>query len=216
MTNQLKKLVVGTLSSLGCLCIISGIIMPNIVQFERNSIVKLDVTQKQVTNAKNNEIRLKDIQLEIGNILSTDSHDYLINPRDIEESIINKLRLDTSSVNINQVGNYTYTITYNKKIYNGMVSIIPKALPNVDNITLNNLSFEVGQELPKNVTDYIKESLPPEVLAAIRLDISNVDSSTPGNYLYSISYNGKLYTNKITIFEPKLTKDVTTKTQKQN
>lgn len=216
MTNQLKKLVVGTLSSLGCLCIISGIIMPNIVQFERNSIVKLDVTQKQVTNAKNNEIRLKDIQLEIGNILSTDSHDYLINPRDIEESIINKLRLDTSSVNINQVGNYTYTITYNKKIYNGMVSIIPKALPNVDNITLNNLSFEVGQELPKNVTDYIKENLPPEVLAAIRLDISNVDSSTPGNYLYSISYNGKLYTNKITIFEPKLTKDVTTKTQKQN
>lgn len=216
MTNQLKKMVVGTLSSLGCLCIISGILMPNIVKFESNSIVKLEVTQKQVTNAKNNEIRLQDIQLEIGNILSTNSHDYLKNPRDIEESIISKLKLDTSSVNINEVGNYTYTITYNKKIYNGMVSIIPKALPNVDNITLYNLSFEVGTELPKNITDYIKENLPQEVLSAIRLDISNVDPSTPGNYLYSISYNGKLYTNKITIFEPKLTKDVTTKTQKEN
>ncbi len=216
MTNQLKKMVVGTLSSLGCLCIISGILMPNIVKFESNSIVKLEVTQKQVTNAKNNEIRLQDIQLEIGNILSTNSHDYLKNPRDIEESIISKLKLDTSSVNINEVGNYTYTITYNKKIYNGTVSIIPKALPNVDNITLYNLSFEVGTELPKNITDYIKENLPQEVLSAIRLDISNVDPSTPGNYLYSISYNGKLYTNKITIFEPKLTKDITTKTQKEN
>ena len=61
MTNQLKKMVVGTLSSLGCLCIISGILMPNIVKFESNSIVKLEVTQKQVTNAKNNEIRLQDI-----------------------------------------------------------------------------------------------------------------------------------------------------------
>ncbi len=216
MTNQLKNIVVGTLSLLGCLCIISGIIMPNLVQFERNSIVKLEVTQKQVTNAKNNEIRLQDIQLEIGNILSTDSRDYLRSPQDIEESIINKLKLDTSSVNINEVGNYTYTITYNKKIYNGTVSITPKALPNVDNITLNNLSFEVGKDLPKSVTDYIKENLPLEVLSAIRLDISNVDTSTPGNYLYSISYNGKLYTNKITIFEPKLTKEVTTKTQKEN
>lgn len=216
MTNQLKRMVVGTLSSLGCLCIMSGIIMPNIVQIERNSIVKLEVTQKQVTNAKSNEIGLKDIRLEVGNILSTDSHDYLVNPRDIEESIINKLKLDISSVNINEVGNYTYTITYNKKIYNGTISIIPKALPNIDNITLNNLSFEVGKELPKNVTDYIKEKLPPEVLSAIRLDISNVDTSTPGNYLYSISYNGKLYTNKITIFEPKLTKEITTKTQKEN
>ena len=41
------------------------------------------------------------------------------------------------------------------------------------------------------------------MVAAVRLDISNVDVTKPGRYLYSISYNGKLYTNTITIYEPK-------------
>ena len=203
MTEQLQKLFVGTLSTLGCLCIISGLAIPNMVKFENNSIKKLEVTQKQVTNAKSNEIKLKDIQLEVGNLLSTDTHDYLVNPNDIEESIINHLKLDTSLINTNQIGNYTYTITYNKKIYNGRVTIIQKALPNIDTITLNSLSLEVNQELPKELTAYIQENLPAEVLAAIRLDISNVDITKPGRYLYSISYNGKLYTNTVIIYEPK-------------
>lgn len=209
MTKKLKNIVVTTLSTLGCLCIMSGIAMPKLIKFENNSVVKLEVTKKQVTHTKSNEIKLQDLKLEVGKTLSTDAHDYLKNPTDIDESIINKLKLDTSSINTNEIGNYIYTITYNKKIYNGSIYILPKALPNIDTITLNSLSFETGSSLPTNVSNYIKEKLPPEVLSAIRLDISNVDPSTPGNYLYSISYNKQLYTNTITIFEPKLTKDST-------
>lgn len=214
MTEQLRKLVVGTFSSLGFLCIISGVAMPNIIKFENNTVVKLSVSQKQVTSVKNNEIKLATLKLEIGQILSTDSHDYLANPNDIEESIIKRLKLDTSLVNTNEVGSYVYTITYNKKIYNGTIVIVPKELPKIDNITLKQLSFEVNSELPKDIKSYIVDDLPEEVLSAIRLDLSNVNPYIPGKYLYSISYNRNLYTNTITIYEPKLpkTNDETEKT----
>lgn len=216
MTRKLKNTVVTTLFSLGCLCIMSGISMPKLIKFENNSVVKLEVTKKQVTRTKSNEIKLQDLKIEVGGTINTDVHNYLKTPTDIDESIINRLKLDTSSVNANQVGIYTYTITYNKKIYNGSISITPKALPNIDTITLNSLSFETGSTLPTNISNYIKEKLPPEVLSATQLDISNVDPTTPGNYLYSISYNKQLYTNTITIFEPKLTKENNEKLEKNN
>lgn len=215
MMNNLNKLISGTLASLGMICIVSGMTMPNLVKFENNNVGKLEVNQKQVTNAKTNEIKLKDINIEVGSTLSTNTADYLLNPEDIDESIINRLNLDISNVNNNSVGSYTYTITYNKKIYNGSVIVNEKPLPNVDSITLNSLSIEVNKELPKDINVYIKESLPIEVTSAIRLDISNVKTDIPGNYLYSISYNGKLYTNTITIYEPQIIKDAQT-TKKEN
>lgn len=215
MMNNLNKLVSGTLASLGILCIASGVAMPNLIKFENSNIGKLEVNQKQVTTAKSNEIKLKDINIEVGTALSTNTSDYLLNPNDIDDSIINRLNLDISNVNNNNVGNYTYTITYNKKIYNGSITVNEKPLPNVDNITLNSLSSEVNKELPKDINMYIKENLPIEVTSAIRLDISNVKIDTPGNYLYSISYNGKLYTNTITIYEPQIVKDTAT-TKKEN
>ena len=217
MIEKINKICIGTFSSLGCLSIISGIALPNMFKFENNSVTKLEVTQRQVTNAKSNEIKLNDIKLEVGNLLSSNSKDYLKNPDDIEESIIKRLKLDTSLVNVNEVGEYNYTITYRKKIYNGTVTITPKALPNISNITLKSLSFEINKELPKDAKSYIVEALPNEVLSAIKLDLSNVDTKIPGNYLYSISYNGKLYTNTITIFEPQVTTEqVLTEEEKES
>ena len=174
MTNNLRNFVVGTFSFLGVLCITSGVSMPYLAKAtEKSSVTKLSVTQRKVTNAKSNEIKLKDV------------------------------KIDTSNVNTNQVGNYSFTITYNKKIYNGTVMVINKPLPQVSTMTLNSLSFEVGSNLPVDVSSYIKEQLSDEVKAAIILDTSNVDTNKPGSYLYSVSYNGKLYTNTITIYEPK-------------
>lgn len=214
MTEQLRKFSVTILSSLGFLCIISGMAMPHIIKLENSTVVKLEVTQKQVTNTKSNEIKLKDIKLEIGNSLNTDINYYLNNPNDIDESIKMRLKLNTSQVNINEIGNYTYTITYNKKIYNGSIIIVGKPLPSIDNITLNSLSYEMNKELSTNISTYIQENLPIEVISAIRLDLSNVNVSIPGNYLYSISYNGKLYTSTITIYEPKIINN--DKNQKEN
>lgn len=204
MTNNLRNFVVGTFSFLGVLCITSGVSMPYLAKAtEKSSVTKLSVTQRKVTNAKSNEIKLKDVKIEVNQLLSLDTADYLANPDDIEDSIVKRLKLDTSNVNTNQVGNYSFTITYNKKIYNGTVMVINKPLPQVSTMTLNSLSFEVGSSLPVDVSNYIKEQLSDEVKAAIILDTSNVDTNKPGSYLYSVSYNGKLYTNTITIYEPK-------------
>jgi hypothetical protein len=204
MTNNLRNFVVGTFSFLGVLCITSGVSMPYLAKAtEKSSVTKLSVTQRKVTNAKSNEIKLKDVKIEVNQLLSLDTADYLANPDDIEDSIVKRLKLDTSNVNTNQVGNYSFTITYNKKIYNGTVMVINKPLPQVSTMTLNSLSFEVGSNLPVDVSSYIKEQLSDEVKAAIILDTSNVDTNKPGSYLYSVSYNGKLYTNTITIYEPK-------------
>lgn len=204
MTNNLRNFVVGTFSFLGVLCITSGVSMPYLAKAtEKSSVTKLSVTQRKVTNAKSNEIKLKDVKIEVNQLLSLNTADYLSNPDDIEDSIVKRLKLDTSNVNTNQVGNYSFTITYNKKIYNGTVMVINKPLPQVSTMTLNSLSFEVGSNLPVDVSSYIKEQLSDEVKAAIILDTSNVDTNKPGSYLYSVSYNGKLYTNTITIYEPK-------------
>lgn len=204
MTNNLRNFVVGTFSFLGVLCITSGVSMPYLAKAtEKSSVTKLSVTQRKVTNAKSNEIKLKDVKIEVNQLLSLNTADYLANLDDIEDSIVKRLKLDTSNVNTNQVGNYSFTITYNKKIYNGTVMVINKPLPQVSTMTLNSLSFEVGSNLPVDVSSYIKEQLSDEVKAAIILDTSNVDTNKPGSYLYSVSYNGKLYTNTITIYEPK-------------
>ena len=123
MNDKLNHLIVGTFTVLGTLCISSGLIMPNLVKFEKTNVGKLEVNQLRISDFKNNEIKLKDIKIEIGNTLSLDIKDYLTNPNDIEDSVIRRLKLDISNVNANEVGNYNYTITYNKKIYNGTVIV---------------------------------------------------------------------------------------------
>lgn len=223
MTNNLRYLMVGTFSFLGCLCIASGASMPYLAKStEESSVMKLSVTQKKVTNSKTNEIKLKEVSIEVNQLLSLNTADYLANPEDMEESVIKRLKLDTSNVNPNQVGTYTFTITYDKKIYNGTVNVKSKPLPQVDTMTLNSLSFEVGATLPTDISSYVKEVLSDEVKAAILLDISNVNVEKPGSYLYSVSYNGKLYTNTVTIYEPRVgttidtDKAINTDTKKEN
>lgn len=204
MKNNLNNILVGSFTFLGALCITSGVAIPKMVATtETSKVVKLSVTQKKVSACKSNEIKLNDVVIEINNPLSISAKDYLENPNDIEESIIKRLKLDTSNVNTTQVGNYTYTVTYNKKIYNGTVIVKAKPLPQLEMLSLNTLSYEVGTTLPTDIKYYVKEALLPEVIAATKIDLSNVDTTKPGSYLYSISYNGQLYTSTITIYEPK-------------
>lgn len=216
MNNNLRYFTVLSFTFLGCLCICSGIAMPKIINFETNDVVKLSVTQKKVSKCKSNEIKLKEISIEVEQPLSANTKDYLTTPDDIDEGIINRLKLDTSNVNVNNVGSYTYTITYNKKIYNGTVNITPKPLPNVESMTLNKLSIELGKDLPKDVKSYLVEALSDEVVNAIRLDTSNVNTQKPGSYLYSISYNGKLYTSTVTVYEPQLRNEDSTADKEKN
>lgn len=212
-TNK-NKIIVTALASWGILLTGSGITMQVMTPNTKN-IDKTDLTilQRKVEKVKSNEIKLKDMSLEINQPLSVNVRDYLNNPDDIENSIIKELRLDTSMVNTNQAGNYTYTITYKKKKYNGTFIINEKPLPAIANMTLKTLSLKVGSTLSTDIKTYIVETLPEEALPNVKLNLSNVNTSVTGNYQYTITYNGKLYTGTITIYEPQEVKTETEKTK---
>ena len=136
--------------------------------------------------------------------------DYLENANDIDNKIINELQLDTSMVNVNQAGDYTYTITYKKKTFNGTFTIKEKPLPDMV-LTLKTLNLEVGSALSTDIQNYITETLTDEVKQNIKLDLTNVNTAQAGNYQYTVTYNGRLYTGTITIYEPNKTENPTKK-----
>jgi len=163
----------------------------------------LNVETKKIaeTQAKTNEIKLKDIEVEINNPISVDIKDYLENVENISEETLSVLKLDTSLVNINEAGTYQYTITYNKKKYLGTIKVKAKELPNVT-FTLKNLTLTIGDSLSTNPRSYINEEISDEVLNNLILDISQVNNQIQGNYKYYITYKITKYEGEIYIRDP--------------
>lgn len=168
--------------------------------------IKVSVVQKQVAKIKNNIPKLKEITIEVNEPISVKVEDYIENLDDIEEKILKSFKLDTSLVNITQAGKYTYTVNYKDKTYNGIINVKEKELPIVENIVLNELSIELGKTLPTELSAYIKTTdLSEEIKQNIKLDTSKVNINIAGDYQYTITYNNKMYTGKITIYEPQST-----------
>lgn len=205
LTNKQAKIICLALAIWGFILIGSGTTMLVTEKPQKTSDVKLKVIQKRVAKTKSNEIKLKDMELEINQPLSVNIKDYLVNPSDIEENIIKSLKLDTSMVNINQAGSYNYTITYKKKKFNGVFIIKEKPLPEITNMTLKTFNLEIGSTLSNDIQTYVSETLSEEIKANAKLDISNVNTNQSGNYQYTVTYNGKLYTGTITIHQPQIT-----------
>lgn len=185
----------------GIILIGSGITLNFMEPEKPKTTTEIKVTQKRVITMKSNEILLKELEQEINQPLSMNIKDYLENPNDIDNKILEELKLDTSMININQAGVYTYTITYKKKVFNGTIKIKEKPLPDMI-LTLKNLNLELGSVLSTDVSTYIKEPLIEEVKKNIKLNLTNINTAQAGSYQYSITYNGRLYTGTITIYEP--------------
>lgn len=207
ITPKQRNIIVATVSIWGFVLIGSGITM-NLMSKPATAVTKqeIKITQKRVANMKSNEIRLKEMEQEINQPLSMNIRDYLENANDIEDSILQELKLDTSMVNVNQAGNYTYTITYKKKTFNGAFKIKEKPLPDMI-LTLKNLNLELGSALSTDLATYINETLTDEVKANVKLNLTNVNTAQAGSYQYTVTYNGRLYTGTITIFEPQKTEE---------
>ena len=205
MTKKEKRILSITLACCGILLIGSGLVM---TRTKNEPIVKntytIDIAEQKVSTAKTNEIKLRDIEIEINTPISLNIKDYIENVEEIEDSVIKSLKLDTSMVNINQAGSYTYTISYKKKKYNGNFVIKEKELPKVD-LTLKNLSLEKGAALSTNISTYVVEELPEDVKNNIILNLKDVNTAQPGEYQYTIIYDNKLYTGKIWIYEKQTT-----------
>ncbi len=204
ITSKQRNIIVAVIAIWGIIFVGSGITMNFMDKPITKTKRELKVTQKRVANMKSNEIRLKNMEQEINQPLSVNVKDYLENANDIEEDILRELQLDTSMVNVNQAGNYTYTIKYKKKTFNGTFTIKEKPLPDMV-LTLKNLNLETGSALSTDVQTYITEKLTAEVKKNIKLNLTNVNTAQAGSYQYTVTYNGRLYTGTITIYTPQKT-----------
>lgn len=204
ITSKQRNIIVAVIAIWGIIFIGSGITMNFMDKPITKTKRELKVTQKRVANMKSNEIRLKNMEQEINQPLSVNVKDYLENANDIEEDILRELQLDTSMVNVNQAGNYTYTIKYKKKTFNGTFTIKEKPLPDMV-LTLKNLNLETGSALSTDVQTYITEKLTAELKKNIKLNLTNVNTAQAGSYQYTVTYNGRLYTGTITIYTPQKT-----------
>ncbi len=201
LNKKENKIISITLAAWGIIMIATGLLMAPKEPIIKTSY-KVSINEGQVMQFKTNEIKLKDIELEINTPLSVDIKDYLEDYKSIDNSILKSLKLDTSDVNVTQAGKYTYTITYKKKKYTGTVTIKEKELPKVD-IKLRNLTLYTDEAVPTELSNYIESPnpIPDEVKQHITLDLSQVRQGKAGNFKYSVSYNGTLYTATIEIKE---------------
>ena len=205
-TYKQRTIIIVTLTLWSIVFIGSGITMQMMDKPKTKTKTELKITQKRVANMKSNEILLKSMEQEINQPLSMNVKDYLENVDDIDNTILNELKLDTSMVNVNQAETYTYTVTYQKKTFNGTFEIKEKPLPDMV-LTLKNLNLELGSALSTDIQTYITETLTEEVKPNVKLDLTNVNTAQAGNYQYTVTYNGRLYTGNITIYEPQKTEE---------
>ncbi len=181
----------------------SGITMNYSTKTVIKTTYSLSVDKKKISEsqAKKNEIKLKNITIYVNNPISVNIEDYLENPEQIDQKTLETMTIDTSLVNINQAGTYTYTIKNNKKKYTGTIIVKEKELPDVA-FTLKNLEFTIGDSISTNPRAYINETITDEVYNALTLDLSQVISNTEGTYQYYITYKNTTYTAQITIKAP--------------
>lgn len=204
LTRKEVKLISTVIATWGLLFVGSGLTMNTIEKPVKVIKSDFEVIQKRVSENKTNEIKLKDMELEINQPLSVNVKDYLANLEEIDLSIVKNLKLDTSMVNIGQAGEYTYTIAYQKKKYNGSFIIKEKELPKVE-LTVKNFKLELNSPLnanPKDLSTYIEEELTEEVKNNIIIDLSQVRTDQEGIYEYTVTYNGTLYKGKIEVYQP--------------
>ncbi len=204
--NKQKRIISIILASWSIFLIISGIIMNHQVKPIINTTYTLKIETKKIAEqqAKTNEIKLKDIEIEINNPISVDIRDYLENSDKISDTALKALKLDTSLVNINQAGTYQYKISYKKKTYVGSIKVKEKELPNVS-FTLKRIeitTFKEGESLSANPRSYIEEYITDEVYNNITLDISQVKPTIQGDYPYYIIYKGVTYQGKVIVRNP--------------
>ena len=199
--NNKEKVILSIVMAVwGLFFIGSGFVMQKQIKPIIHTEYSLDVKARKIpeAQAKTNEIKIKDLTIEINNPISVEVKDYLEDADKLDDKVLRALKLDTSLVNINQAGEYQYTITYKKKKYIGKITVKEKELPNVT-FTLKTVTLKVGDALSTNPRSYINEKITNEVYNNLVLDLSKVDTATAGTYDYYITYKGTKYQGKIII-----------------
>ena len=203
INQKQARILSSTLTVFSVFMIGSGLVLNT----QNQPIVKtkyiVSVEKKKIAEAqaKTDEIKVKDLEIEINNPISVNIKDYLEDVDKLKESTIKALKLDTSLVNINEAGTYKYTITYGKKKYIGSIKVKEKELPNVT-LTLKTIKLKTKEALSSNPRTFIEGEITDEVYNNLTLDISKVDTQNQGDYTYYIIYKGVTYQGKVEVRDP--------------
>jgi len=175
LNDKEKRILAIVIAVWGIFFIGSGLVMNSSDKPIIDTKYSLSINQKKIsqTQAKSNEIKLKDITIEINSPISVDVKDYLEGIENLNTETLKKLKLDTSLVNINQAGTYQYTISYKKKKYIANIIVKEKELPNVT-FTLKSLTLATGDALSTNPRTYINENISDEVLNKYNFNFEKV------------------------------------------
>ena len=201
LSKQEKTILSISIAVWGVILIGSGLILNAQDRTITKTIYSLNISQKRVAQQRTNEIKLKKMEIEINTPLSVDVKDYLEDIDNLDEDIFNYLRLDTSTVKNTEVGEYTYTVTYRKKKYNGTIKVKEKELPNVV-LQLKSIKLETGKPIPTDLESYINTPLTDEIKNNITLDISKINNSAVGTYQYTVIYNKATYIGTVEVYNP--------------
>lgn len=216
ISDKEKRIISITLASFGVFMIGSGLIMNAQVKPIINTKYTLSLNTKRISEAqaKKKEIKVKNFEIELNTPISVDIKDYLEEVDKIDVELIKKLKLDTSLVNINQVGKYQYTITCGKKKYLGNITVKEKEVKPPPFTVKEKITIPKGGTLDvNNKALYLNNTPPADVLANIIIDISAVDLGKVGPYQFSVTYLDTKYTGIIDVIE---TDVVTQNQQPQN
>lgn len=203
LSKKQTRILSITLTSFSIFMIGSGLILNTQTKPIVRTKYTVSVEKKKIAEAqaKTDEIKVKNIEIEINNPISVNIKDYLDDVDKLKETTIKSLKLDTSLININQAGTYKYTITYGKKKYIGEVKVKEKELPNVT-LTLKSIKLKTKESLSSNPRTFIEGDISDEVYNNLTLDISKVDTQNQGDYTYYISYKGITYQGKVEVRDP--------------
>jgi len=215
LSSKEKTILSIAIAVWGVVLLGSGLVLNAQDRTITKNVYSLNINQKKVAQQRTNEIKLKEVELEVNTPLSTDVKDYLEDIDNLDESIFDYLRLDTSTVKISEPGEYTYTITYRKKKYNGTIKVKEKELPNVL-LQLKEVTLTVGDPIPTDLSAYINTPLTEEMKANITLDISQVKNNEQKEYPFVVVYNKQTYIGKVIVNNPKPTQSVITPGTDQN
>ncbi len=204
MDKKIRLIVVSSFTLLGILCISCGCLYSKLDQESNNQTIALVVSQKMQDNEKADfNIKLKNFEIETNTPLSIKIADYL--DETVSDEVLANLKLDTSSVNVKEVGTYKYKVYYKKKEFEGTIKVIERVAPTnqVDTISIKSFTIKKGTALSTNPADYITEPNPltDEIKALLKFNFSEVDINKPGTYQYTVTYNNSIYTANITVTE---------------
>ena len=93
----------------------------------------------------NINIKLKNLSIKLNSPLPTDVKDYIDST--IPDEVLQTIKPDLSKVNTKIVGDYQYTITYNKQLYTGTISIYEEQPTQKLNTISYTLKYYCGEKL---------------------------------------------------------------------